>query len=304
MEPTTATKKGGRISRGREITKSSWRVLVLDKELMALPIISLLTNIVAFCAVVAIAIAAAIAFGINEGNDVTGNGHRWLFVFLGVILYTVLTVIANFFSGAIIYGATERFRGGDPTVRSSIAGVERKFRPLFLFSLLMATVGLVLQVLEDRLPIAGSIAAWIGGAAWSIANVFAIPIIVLSDKNVRPLEATKGSIQVIRQVWGEGVVAQFGIGLISLLSFLSYFALVGFVAIVGSALNVPSFLGAIALVAAVIGFLAMIVVFTTLGSIAKAALYYFATTGKAPETFNQDLMRTAMTPKKARKIFA
>ncbi|HSW79328.1 MAG TPA: DUF6159 family protein [Candidatus Saccharimonadales bacterium] len=261
-------------------------------------------SIATVVSVVVLAIAALVGFDNLSVHASPGSMPNWPLLVLGIFLYIVLTIVGNFFSGALIYGATERFRGGDPTVASSIAGVKRKFRPLVAFSLMMATVGLALQILEDRLPFAGQVIAWIGGAAWSIANLFAIPIIVLSEENVRPLQATKGSIQVIRKVWGEGVIAQIGIGVVGFLGILAYFAAIAFVAIIGSVLHVPSFIGVAALILAVIGFLGLIVLLTTLSSIAKAALYYFATTGKAPETFNQELLRTAMTPKKARKIFA
>jgi hypothetical protein len=306
MDPnTTTTNRGGKISRGWEIAKSSWRVLTLDKELMALPVVSLLVNIAAIAVIAAVSLGSIAGVEAAKGDTVSFHSSAgWPFYLLLFILYIVLTVVSNFFGGAIIYGATERFRGGDPTLSSSIAGVERKFRPLLLFSLMMATIGLALQVLQDRLPFAGSIIAAIGGAAWNIANIFSVPIIVLSDKDVRPFEATKGSVGVIRKVWGEGVIAQFGIGIISALSFMIYFFGVGIIAIIGAALHLPVFLGIALLVLGIIGFLVLIVVFTTLSSIAKAALYYFATTGQAPEAFNHELLRSAMTPKKARKIFA
>jgi hypothetical protein len=304
MESNTPT-KNGRFSRGLELAKSSWRVLTLDKELITLPALSIIFSAVAVMIVVAIAIFITVIASNASGNSNFSSSAAWPFVVLAFCLYVVITVVANFFGGAVIYGATQRFRGQDPTVQSSISGAWKKFRPLFAFSLMLATVGLALQILEDRLPLAGKIVAWIGGAAWSIANVFAIPVIVLSDKSVRPLTATKESINIIRKVWGEGVSAQLGISLISLVGFLGYFVFWAFVAFVGSAIgNIPSVISGVAVFLAILGFIAMAIIFSTLTSIAKAALYHYATTGKAPEMFSKELLRTAMTPKKARRIFS
>jgi hypothetical protein len=295
-----------RISRGWQLTKSSWQVLILDKELAALPLLSIITTALFVIVGGALTVLGMMAYGaiISDGSF---SAPGWVNALLLVILYGGLTVIANYFSGAIIYGATERFNGGDPTVRSSLAGVRKKFRPLALFSLMMATVGLVLQAIEDRVPLAGKIAVWLVNASWSIANIFAIPVIVLSEKNVNPLEATKESVRIIRQVWGEGVVAQLGISVISALSLFAYTAIwlalgFGAQALVGAA--IPAIAVIVFLTVAFVGLFALGLLFTALNSIAKAAVYHYAVTGTAPEMFNKDLLRAAMTPKKARKIFA
>lgn len=52
------------------------------------------------------------------------------------------------------------------------------------------------------------------------------------------------------------------------------------------------------------GVIALILLFSTLSGIVKAALYHYATTGESPTTFNKNLLKASMTPKKAKKIFA
>lgn len=304
MESNAPT-NNSRFSRGMALAKSSWRVLTLDKELVALPALSIIFSVVAVMLVVAIAILSVVLASHATGNPNFSSSAGWPFVILAICFYMVIAVVANFFGGAVVYGATQRFRGQDPTVKSSIGGAWKKFRPLFAFSIMMATVGLALQLLEDRLPLAGKIVAWIGGAAWSVANVFAIPVIVLDDKNVAPFTATKESVKIIKKVWGEGVIAQFGISLVGLAAYLGYFAFWAFVGFVGSAIgNIPTVVTGVAIFLAILGFIALALLFSTLTNIAKAALYHYATTGEAPEMFSKELLRTSMTPKKARRIFS
>ncbi len=303
MEPTvTPQPKMSRFRRGMELTKSSWRVLKLDKELMALPSLSLICSVAAIVALVAGALG--VVSTIHSGQQHYSSTSPAPFIVLGICFYIVLSFIGNFFSGAVIYGATQRFRGGDPTIRSSLAGAGRKIRPLLFFSLVMTSIGLVLQMLEERVPFAGKIALWLAGAAWNIANVFAIPVIVLSDKDVQPFEATKESVGIIRKVWGESVTVDLGITFVGALSIFGY---VGIWILLGAAsanLHVARGLATGFIAIAVIGLTALLVIFATLTSIAKAALYHFATTGEAPELFSKQLLQASMTPKKARRIFA
>lgn len=296
----------GRIRRGWQLTKSAWHVLRLDKELAALPLLSFLVSTIALVPFGLLFIITGAQVQDSQAGLSLSNWGQWAAI---AGLYFVVTLIANLFGAAIVYGAVQRFRGSDPTIRSSLAGARHKFRPLAWFSLMMATVGLLFQILEDRLPFAGRIAVYLFDAAWSIANVFAVPIIVLSEENVMPLQATKRSVQMVKKVWGEGVVVSFGIGLIGALTYLLYAVVfVGLLLGLGSLQHghaagwavLPMFL---LVLFGILGIIVIGLVFSALGSIAKAALYYYATTGEAPASFDARLLRATMTPKKARRVF-
>ncbi|HVQ43694.1 MAG TPA: DUF6159 family protein [Candidatus Saccharimonadia bacterium] len=250
-----------------------------------------------------------VAIALRANNQL----NNWRDFAFTLALYFVLALITNFFAGAVIFGATQRFRGENPTISSSLAGAWRKFGPLAAFSLMMATIGLALRMLEDRVPFAGRIAVDLLGAAWSIANVFALPVIVLSEGSVAPFDATKQSVHTIKQIWGESIVVNLGIGFVSGLAVLGYILIWAIIAAVPFMLPIaapgaPGFSipGAVfipVVLLAVGGFIALIAVLSVLSSIAKAALYHYATSGQAPEAFNAELLRTSMTPKKARKVF-
>lgn len=307
--PVTPVKKVGSIRRGWQLTKSSWHILRLDKELVSLSLFSMVGSLLVLVPIVVIFIANStfdsvgqLAQADNESLYETSL-QGWEVGLLVFLTYFLTTLVANFFGAAIIHGASQRFNGNDPTLISSLAGAGRKFRPLILFSLMMTTVGLVLQILEERLPLFGRIAVWLFDAAWNIANIFAIPVIVLSRKDIQPIEATKQSVAVIKKVWGESIVVNIGIGIIGFLSFLVYLLIgsLSFALVTGGSPASSSLIAFGGIM--VLGTLILMLVFSTLSSIAKAALYHYAITGEAPSDFDQVLLRNSMTPKKARKIF-
>lgn len=302
------TKKQGRIARGWHMTKSSWQVLKLDKELMTLPMLSMLSVVAAMILYLVIFVGIAlglIASGIVPIDPNAANQSEppvWLGLIVGFGAYLIGATITNFFSAAVIAGAAERFSGGDPTVKGSLRVARRKIRPLFGFSLLMAFVGTLLSAIEERVPFAGKIAVWLFDAAWNIANIFALPVIVLSKEHVSPLQATKQSVGIIKKVWGEGIIANLGISVIAGLAVGSHILMT-----IAISLLVGSMGGLYFLIPVILGVLmlfGLIILFETLTSIATTALYLYATTGKVPGDFTKQLLESSMTPKKARKIFA
>lgn len=310
-EMTNQPQKIGRFERSLELTKSAWRVLKLDKELLAIPLISMLVSVI-LLGIAIVGLAGVLGGLAWSGTDLNPSNHsvKTAAIVFGFIYLLAATFISSLTSGAIIHGALERFGGNDPTVKSSVSAALKKSKPLFLFSLLAATIGFVLRAIEDRVPLGGKIVAWLTDIAWSVASLFAIPYIMTTSGYLGPIKATKKSATLIKKVWGESLIVSGGIGIIGLISILGYIllatALTFVIANLGGA-SAGAGIGwrlAVLLPLDILGFLALILILSVLGAIAKAAVFYWATTGEAPETFNKDLMQAALTTKKARKIFA
>lgn len=297
-------KTTGRFRRGLEITKSSWRVLRLDKELVLMPLMSGIVGMVAMIMIIVIWIASSAIVFKADGSFTASNGVNIWSGALLFIVYLAVSLIVNVFGAAIIHGAAQRFDGHNPTFRGSLRAAKMRFGSIAAFSLLSSTIGFILRLIEDRVPLAGKIVSWIFHATWSIASMFAVPVIVLGNKAIGPVAATKQSVNIVKKVWGESVVSQLGLGLIQMVYVLgwaaSFAALMALLVLANTGMTVTVVL----VVIFAIGLLAIGVIFSALSAIAKAAVYYYATTGKAPETFNKQLLQEAMTVKKARKIFA
>ncbi|MCW2974536.1 MAG: conserved hypothetical rane protein [Thermoleophilia bacterium] len=274
----------GRITRGWNLAKLSWGVLQRDRSLAWFPILS---SIASFIAVVAVAIPGYLVVGLDERS--AGQ-----FV-VGALIAFVATFVAIYFNVALVSCARRSFEGADTTVAEGLEAANGRLGVIFRWALLATTVGLLLRLLEERLPLAGRIAVWIVGAAWTVATYFVVP--VLAFEEVGPIDALKRSGTIVRKNWGEAVIGNVGISaavfLVSVLVALPL-GVLGMVS-VGTSVGVLSIVlfvlaAAVLLVGAIVG--------STLTQIFNTALYAYANTGTVPGGFDAGDMRAAFTAKK------
>ena len=69
---------------------------------------------------------------------------------------------------------------------------------------------MVLQAIEERFGIIGTIVARLVGLAWNLVTFLVVPILVLEDLGVG--DALKRSKDLFKKTWGENVIGQFGLG--------------------------------------------------------------------------------------------
>jgi hypothetical protein len=79
------------------------------------------------------------------------------------------TFTSVFFNTAIASAAWARLDGRRLTMRQALAVPTRRLGQVALWSLLAAGVGVIVNQLASRLPLAGSIAARLFGLTWSLA---------------------------------------------------------------------------------------------------------------------------------------
>src|SRR5437879_6054662 len=112
----------GRITRSFQLAGQSYRVLMQDKELMILPLMS---------GIVIAAVAAS--FFIGFGLELRQFENRSTVVYLPMFLmYVVTYAVGIFFQAAVIAGATERLRGGNPTLGSALGAAGRRLTSILL----------------------------------------------------------------------------------------------------------------------------------------------------------------------------
>lgn len=299
--------KIGRIKKGWLLTKGAWRVLKLDKELINIPLISAIVQLVLFTVFVVIGFLIANYFGVFDTvatTDTTNETEVPFWVYLAVLpALIILDFVVNYFSAALIAGAFMRFRGDDPTVKGSLAAVKGKSLAIFQFTFLQAVVFTILDFIEQKVPLGGKIAAWLAGVAFRVASFFVLPIIVDTKQHIGPWKATKQSAGLIKQVWGESLVVAVGINIIGVLTAFLYLAVMAALFAAGISLSAPVALAWAGGVLTIVGLMALVLIFATLSSIAQAAIYHYATTGDSPLEFDKKLLKQALTPKKARRIF-
>ncbi len=137
---------------------------------------------------------------------------------------------------------------------------------------------MVLQAIEERFGIIGTIVARLVGLAWNLVTFLVVPILVLEDLGVG--DALKRSKDLFKKTWGENVIGQFGLGAVGfLLTFPGVLLIV-----IGAALGTA---GLIVLgVVGVIWVLVAAVIVSALSGIYRTALYHYAANGQVPGEFS------------------
>jgi hypothetical protein len=284
------------ISRSWNITKLTFTVIGQDKEMLLFPFFASIASILY---VAAILVPSGLLQALSE-SDAAGAEAVW-----GVTEYTILFVvylglsfIATFFNVCVVYTTKTRFEGGDATFMDSIRFGMSKTVIIFQWSLLAATVGLLLAMLERfalRLGGIGKIVVnlirSVLGLAWSVLTLFVVPVLVY--ENVSPLEAVRRSKDILKKTWGESLVRAFGLGLIQ---FVCILAVIGVT--LGLGILVPQGPGGLVVMAlGSICLLGVFLVFNVANTIFNTALYVYASTGKEPAVFDAEVLVNAFEAK-------
>ncbi|MXX00082.1 MAG: hypothetical protein F4Z79_00445 [Acidimicrobiia bacterium] len=248
----------GRIGNSIALAKASWEVLKADKELLLLPVISMVSTVIA----VAVFFIPLLA---------TDAGGASLLVLLA--LYFVLAYITIFFNAALISAAHERLEGGDPTVGSALRGAASRAGRILPWALISAVVSVILKAIEERAGFLGSIVVSLVGMAWNVVTFLVLPIIVIEGMGAT--ESIKRSVNLFRQTWGENLGAQVGLGLVGFLAALPGVALI----LAGVGAGGAGLLPLLGL--GVVWIVLVAVVMAALSGIFQTALYHFAVGGQA-----------------------
>ena len=168
-----------------------------------------------------------------------------------------------------------------------------------MWAVVAGTVGLILNILSSQARQRGGMMGMIAsivisliGAAWTLVTYFVVPLIVIERRSLG--EAFKTSLSMLRRTWGEQIVANFGLGIAALLSYLVAGAIIVALFFVLSPLGGFGVFMAIAIGVVLIAGISL--VFATLDGIYKAALYNYAVDGMVPSLFPEDAIRGAFRP--------
>jgi hypothetical protein len=187
------------MARGWRLTKASWAVIREDPTMISIALIG------AGCG---LAGAAAIAY-FSGYFDSPSHDQGRLALVAAIAIYP-LTFISVFFNVALAGAAAAHFDGHPIGVREALGISWRRVGRIAQWALLAAGVGLILEQLVSRIPFAGRLASWLVEAAWSVATIFAVPLLALEGRG--PIETAKESIDLIKGKWGEGITGLVSIG--------------------------------------------------------------------------------------------
>jgi len=284
--------KIGKFKASKMIVRESWAVLMQNKELAWFPVFSAIASLVALVFMVLVFFFVVMAGDINAFNNIGDRASDVMTYATLLVYYVVMFFITNYFMAGVYIIVQGQFNGQNLSLSDGIRGANQNIGKIFVWSLISATVGVVLRIISDKSKWLGKLVAWLLGAAWALLTYFSLPSLIIGQKSVG--ESFKESAAVIRKTWGETIIINFSVGL-----FFTFLVLGIIVVCAGILILVPVFEMFVLL--AVLFTVSMVVISilsSTLGSIFKLALYQFAITGTVPAGFTSDLVKGAI---KARK---
>jgi hypothetical protein len=263
-----------RLSNGWKLSMSSFSVIKKNKQLLIFPVLSGAALLVLLGSFI------GILYSMNGNNFDRVVDERSTTEYIGLfVFYLINYFIVIFFNMALIHCARIYFEGGKPTITDGLRFSLSRIGDILVWSTVAATVGLLLRMLEENGGKIGKIIASFIGIAWSITTFFVVP--VLAYENLKPMQAYRRSVQIMREKWGESLGSGFSFSIIQVLGIL----------IVGVPLF---FIGSLispimAIVLAAIGVLCVIAVVSAAQTIFISAVYHHID-NKQLEDFNGDTL--------------
>jgi len=271
-----------RLRRGWKMTKLGMSVVRADPELMVYTLFSLLLSLIAGLVVISGTVGLDVLTETSETSQSEEDAILLIHLAITFVGYLVISVITVFWNSAIIASAHERLSSGsNPSFSYGIKQAMQCLPSIFAWGLISGTVGVILKILEStaqdqKSPLAAvaMVTSFLLGAAWWMLTFFVVPSMVLDKNGV--FDSMKTSPNLFKSTWGENVGATGGIGIIqffaSMLVVLVCFPLF--------------FLGEYGIITGIIlsifAFGLVTLFFTTVDSVNRASLFYYAKTGEMP----------------------
>jgi hypothetical protein len=227
-----------RFQRSWAIVKLCLSVLTRNKSLLAFPIVTFVFSIfvlMLFLAPLALTPTGHTPFEREHWEQIGGkffsrqsdnNGSKteisaqtpqgWAY---WVLLYLGSMFVVTFANVAFYHEILSALRGGDASVLRGLSFAATRWKSILFWTLLAGAVGIIIKTVEEKFSFVARFIASLIGAAWSIASIFVIPILV-ENESANPIEALKKSALILKQTWGETIIGYGGLVLGNLTVFV------------------------------------------------------------------------------------
>jgi Family of unknown function (DUF6159) len=282
-----------KLSNSFALARSSWSVLCTDKKLLIFPVLSGIA-----CLMVMASFAAPVLLLImqNPQRDFDFDklppalSYGLLFAFYFLSYFVVI-----FFNSALTSCALIRFNGGEPTIGAGLQAAVARLPQILAWTLVAATVGILLKLVENAHEQVGKFISSILGTAWSVITFFVVPVLVV--EKVGPFAALGRSVAILKRTWGEALIGNFGLGLFTVVLAIPFVLLLIVAGMLFGAAPDLLPVALLVLALAVVYFLLLMAVSSAMNNIFVAAVYEFAAHGAVPAGFNESVVRHAFGAK-------
>lgn len=274
-----------KISRWRAswlLVKESWRFLRADSELLLVPIIATIMMVLLFGVLIVTLLVTGMIDALQNDSALALQGTAFIF---GSYFITAFVVALS--RAMVVHTVATRSRNEDATLGQSFAVAVRHAPALLVWSLMSATIGVVLRTISERFERLGRYITAFLGAAWGVLTYFVVPAIVLDNQSA--FKAVGHSGTVFKKTWGESLITNISLGLVFfVLHLIAALIFVGLF-MLGIKLDIPVLI-ILAGVLYVVFLFGAIAVQQVLESIVVTLLYVYATTKTPPANFNPELL--------------
>ncbi len=271
-----------RFRTGLELAKISWRTLRDHKALMAFPAMG-----------VVLALIIGLLFTLPGILLLTLTNVLWAAIILFAVSGYLIAFTGVFVGVGLCATVDKVLRGEDAHFADGIHVARERIPEIAKWALMVATVALIIRVIQSKFDGIGGVVGALSGLAWSLVSFLAIPVITF--EGLGPIKALKRSSSLFKQRWGQQMVGQaITGGVVGVLIVLPGLAL----AIIG-AIMIGGGTVAAGVAVLVIGAVIMIigsVVGGTLSQILSVALYHYAADGQAVGPFSSDTLQGVVRP--------
>jgi hypothetical protein len=273
-----------RLERSIELLEASWAFLGKHRGLLVFPVLSSIAVLLLLASFVLPmgGMQALAAQAVPTYHQKT----------LALLFYLSQCFVMFFFNAALIGAIMMQLDGETPTVSGGLRIAASKVGPIFVYSLIAATVGLILHLLRERLGFVERLVVGLIGVSWTLATYLVVPVLVFRQR-CGPIEAILESAELFKKTWGEGVMGATGLGVVFAIIFLVE-ALCG-IALISFARSVTDGAFLVVLLEIIlVGVVALtVLVQVTLSGIYHVALFRYANGFSAVSGFDPDVLGQA-----------
>jgi Family of unknown function (DUF6159) len=116
-----------------------------------------------------------------------------------ITAYFLFSFVIVYLNAALVQCVTSRLRGDSMSIFKALSVTLKKTGALFQWTLISATICLILNSLEKLHSTIADILSLIFGFSWAVTTYFVMPIMI--NENIGPIQAFKHSIQLIGKGW-------------------------------------------------------------------------------------------------------
>jgi hypothetical protein len=244
-----------RSGRTTRLLRASLSILREEPKLIVFPTASFIAGIA----------IVGLFFGVGLSGGGGARHVRSASFIVGLIAAYPLTFVSLFCGVALAGVLGARLEGREASASDGWRVARSRAGVIAGWTLLTCTVGAVLRIVEQYLPLGGRIAVALIDLSWSLATLFAVP--VLAYEGLGPRETFARSADIFKARWGTQIKGSVGIGAGGLLLLVPALALVVLAVAVGGSAGLALFVLAGAACCAGIAVLA------TLGQIFRVFVY-------------------------------